>query len=289
MLKKIKTYSIGLDIGGTKMLGILYDGKKVITEYQLATPKDNVENFVTMMKAVVDPLLDRAKEEKAKVSGIGLSLAGVMDYAENRVLSSPNIPNINGQKVGEMLSAFVGLPVVMDNDAHCFVYAEAKIGAGHKYDNIWGMVIGTGIGGAWYHGNDVYRGAHGGASEPGDIIVDYEGSICLEEAYQRLMQNNPALTAEEAYSGDPLAEKMYEDFGRYLGVAMSGIVNILDPELIILHGGATQAADLFLPIAKKYLLKYIRSDRVRKGVKIVKSKLGKYAGAIGAAMKAAGQ
>jgi predicted NBD/HSP70 family sugar kinase len=106
----------------------------------------------------------------------------------------------------------------------------------------------------------VYRGHHGAAGEPGHLIIDIDHHISLETAYQKLMQSNAALIAEEAYRGDILARQRFEEIGANLGVAFSTIVDLLDPEMIIIGGGVLAASDLFLDAAKENMKKYIFSQ-----------------------------
>jgi glucokinase len=279
-----KQYSIGIDVGGTKMLAVLYDGEKVIVDDTLGTPTDNLEHFLVMLQAVISPLLDKAKELKVKVQGIGLGVAGVIDYGQGKMLKSPNIPNINGAKLPDLITARIGLPIVIDNDAKCFVRAEVLKGAALKQDNVIGIIIGTGIGCGWWYNGKVYHGAHGGAGEPGNMIIEMENEIGLEEAYHKLTQNNPKNLAVEAYRGDMLAQKTYDELGKLLGIGMANIVNLIDPESIVIGGGVVESSDLFLTAARKMMQKHIESELARKKVKIVKSKLGNVAGAIGAAL-----
>lgn len=278
-----KQYTIGIDVGGTKMAGILFDGKKVIADYVLATPQDNLEHFMIMLQALVEPLLEKAKEMKVKVSGVGLGLAGVMNYEEKRMIESPNIQIINNAKVAELLEQKINLPVIMDNDCNCFVRAEALAGAGVKFKNIYGIIIGTGIGGAWWCNGEVYKGAHGNAGEPSMMVIDFTNEYELEKTYHKLLQNNPEQAAEEAYRGDVLAQKAFEEVGKYLGLAFGNIINIVDPEVIIIGGGVVQASNLFLPVIKKYLPAHVQSLDAKK-INVLKSKLGVNAGAIGAAL-----
>ncbi|MFH1232397.1 MAG: ROK family protein [Patescibacteria group bacterium] len=278
-----KNYSIGIDIGGTKMSAVLFDGADILAEYMLTTPKDTFEHFMIMLNALIEPLLDKARQNKIIINGIGIGVAGALDYQEGRVLNSPNIPLLNDQRLTVYLEAKLGLSIKVDNDVNCFTRAEVKIGAGKKYKNIFGITIGTGIGGAWWFNNEIYLGAHGGAGEPGWMVVDYQNGIRLEDAYHKLAQNNPASMAEEAYRGDVLAEKSYQEFGQYLGITLANIVNIIDPEVIILGGGVVESSDLFLSVTKKSMRQYIMSPD-SKVIKIIKSKLGEKAGAIGAAM-----
>jgi glucokinase len=277
------TYKIGIDIGGTKMSAVLYNGSKVIADYILATPKDTIEHFIIMLQALVEPLLERAKADKAKVTGIGMGVAGVHNYREGKVLISPNIPLINNQKLPSMLSAKVGLSVQMDNDANCFARAEAIEGAGKGYKNIYGIIVGTGIGGGWWFNNDIYLGSHGGAGEPGATIINAEAKVGLEEAFHKLTQNSPAAMAEKAFRGDVLAQKAFDEFGDILGVALANIVNLIDPEIIVIGGGVIESSELFLSRVRKTMKDLVESTESKK-IKVVKSKLGPLSGAIGAAL-----
>ena len=264
------------------MSAVLFDGQRAIADYVLATPKDDLEHFLVMITALVEPLMEKAKKDKTKVAGIGLGVPGPLNK-EGRLLDLPNLPILNNVKLGQVLEKRLGLPVFLDNDANCFVRAEARLGAGKKYENFFGLTIGTGIGGGWWHKDEVYAGAHLGAGEPGHIIIDYKNGIDLETAYQKLMQGSGAKLAEEAYRGDVLAQKAFAEFGQYLGIVLADIVNLIDPQAIVLGGGVAQVSDLFLAQTKKTMRQYIISAEARK-VKILKSKLGAQAGAIGAAL-----
>jgi glucokinase len=279
-----KIYSIGIDIGGTKMAAILFDGEKIIADSVLATPKDNIDHFLIMLKALVEPLFDRARGMRIRVRFIGLGVAGVPDSARRKILHSPNLTIIDGFGLVAAVGEMFGLPVTMDNDASCFVRAEATLGAGKKYKNVYGIIIGTGIGGGWWLDGTAYGGAHGGGGEPGQMIIDFSTKIKLEEAFHRLTQNNPGQLAEDAYRGDVLAEKTFAEVGNFLGLAFANIVNLIDPEAIVIGGGVVESSGLFLSATKKSMLANIESKEVRKNVKIFKSKLGPLSGAIGAAL-----
>ena len=266
------------------MSAVLFDGARVLADDTLATPKDSLDHFLVMVKAITESMLGKAKELKVKVNSLGLSVAGVIDYVEKRMIKSPNISIIDGVKLGEQISEIVELPVNMDNDVNCFVRAEALFGAGQKYGNIYGIIMGTGIGGGWWVNNEVYRGAFGGAGEPGMMVIDFDNQIGLEEAYHKLTQSNPATMAEEAYRGDVLAQDTFKEVGNYIGLALANIANIIDPEVFIIGGGVIESSDLFLTQVKKSMRKYIHSSTSAKKVKVVKGKLGSLAGAIGAAM-----
>ncbi len=282
-----KPYRIGIDVGGTKIAAVLLDSKnRIVESLILATPKDSLDHFLIMMKAASDPLLEKISALKGTLAGIGIGAPGPIDHEKEQVIVAPNLPLLNRAKLGTLLLEqlqLVDVPVRLDNDANCFVRAEAVLGAGKGSKNFYGLVIGTGIGGGWWHDGGVHHGHHGAAGEPGHMIVDFDRLITLEQAYHHLTQNNPALLAEEAYRGDLMAEQRFIEIGSYLGIAFSTIVNLLDPELIVLGGGALASSDLFLKAAKENLKKHTFARQAR-SVKLVKGKVGELAGAVGAAL-----
>ncbi|MDP2736342.1 MAG: ROK family protein, partial [bacterium] len=260
MTKVNKNYTIGVDIGGTKMSAVLFDGQNVVADYTLATPKDDLEHFMIMLKALIEPLEDKAKANGAVIAGIGVGIAGMLDLKENKIVEAPNLPLLNGVKLPENLATKLNIEQIkIDNDAHCFLRAEMKFGAGKNKANVFGITVGTGIGGAWWRSNEIYQGAHDSATEVGWLTVDFKEGMRLEEAYHKLMQDSPAALAEEAYHGDVLAEKSYDEFGHYLGISLANVVNMIDPELIIVGGGVVESSDLFLSRTKKIMRQYIKS------------------------------
>ena len=279
MTKKIKEYKIGIDIGGTKMMAVLLDGERVVEEYVLATPKDSIEHFIIMVSALVEPLFEIAKKDKIQIRGLGLGIAGVVDHKTRKVLISPSIRVIENTDFVNRIEKKIGSPILIDNDANCFLRAEVGIGIAKKYNNAYGLIVGTGIGGAWWYKNEIYLGA----GEIGHNVVDFESKITLEKAYQGLTQRNPLNMSNEAYRGDILAIKSFEEFGVILGLSLANLVNILNPEIIVVGGGGAGASDLFFPEARRIMKEYIHSDDAKK-TKLVVSKLGSQAGAIGAAM-----
>lgn len=279
----MKKYTIGIDIGGTNMKAVLFNGEKIIMDYSLATPRDTLDHLIIMIIALVKPLEEKARGLKVKIDGIGLSVAGTHDFAKGIITDSPNIPLLNGVELKKLIAEKLGMTVEMDNDGNCFVRAEVKLGAAKKHKNVYGIIISTGIGGGWWFKNRAYRGEHGGAGEPGAMIIDFGDLINLEESYKKLNQNNSLNLATEAYRGDELAKKAYEEIGKLLGVACANIINILDPEVIVIGGGATDSSDLFFSQIKKTIPKLVLNTLSKK-TKIIKGKLGNDSGAIGAAL-----
>jgi len=280
-----KIYKIGIDVGGTKMSAVLMYQEKVIADVKLATPKDSLKNFLSILKALIDPLMERAKKDQAEVTAIGIGLPGTIDFKASKIITANNVPILNNVKIIDKIREYlkIELPIKMDNDTNCFARAESLLGAGKDSNNVYGIIIGTGIGGAWCYNKEIYIGARGGAGEAGEMLIDLDNKITLEEAYKKLTQNNPRALAQDAYEGDELAELRFEELGAYLGLAFANIVNILDPEIIVIGGGGTTSSELFMKTATKTMREHIHSHESKK-IKIVKSKLGENAGAIGAAL-----
>ncbi|MDP3899579.1 MAG: ROK family protein [bacterium] len=285
------THSIGVDIGGTKMSAVLFDLEKneIIADYQLATPKDNLDNFLVMLWALIDPLIEKAKKEKFNVGRVGIGVAGVVDQPppknlEGKILDSPNLKIINNVSLGKIVFEKYGLPVVMDNDANCFLLAETKLGAVKNYASAVGVTLGTGIGGAFTVNHEIFHGVHGSAGEIGAMIVDVVEDVphTLEEMYHNLTQANPELVAAEAYEGDELAGKVYEEVGRFIGLTLASMINIVDPEIIVIGGSVMKSSGLFMTEIKKNLKAEILSPKLKK-IKIVAGKVER-AGAVGAAL-----
>lgn len=232
---------IGVDIGGSKINIVLWDGKRIVARRQAQ-----------------EVSLKRLNEELShfKVSKIGIAIPGILDFKTGNILKCPNLSSFNGLNLKEILKK----DIYVDNDANCFLRAEAKLGAGRGYNDILAVTMGTGIGGAIkiaeLNKDLVYKGARGSAGEFGHIIID--GGKTWEELYQA--------TKEE-----PKQQEKVNAIG------LANLINIFDPEIIILGGGGAK-----LP-KRELIERYIISPLAKKA-KIVGSKLGLDACAIGAAL-----
>jgi glucokinase len=291
MNEQTNNYSIGVDIGGTKMSAVLFDlnKKETVADYKLATPTDNLEKFLVMVYALIDPLVERAKKENGQVEKIGIGAPGIIaaptdKNKDGEMLYCNNLAILNNAPLGKILHEKYNLPVSIDNDANCFLRAELALGAVKNSASAAAVTLGTGIGGAISINREIYQGVHGSAGEPGFMVIDVvDGTpMNLEEIYHNLLQANPLSKAEEAFRGDELALKAYQEFGKFLGLALASIVNLIDPEIIVIGGGAMHSGELFLAEVKKSLKAKILSPKLKK-IKVVPGKL-ENAGAIGAAL-----
>lgn len=229
---------VGVDIGGSKINIIVWDGRKVIDSWQ--TNEINLEN---LKKGI----------SHFNISKVGIGMAGVLDYKTGCILSSPNLKLFEGL----CLKKFLNKNVRFDNDVNCFLRAEAKLGATKGYKNALAVAMGTGIGGAVIiNKKPVYLGSHGSAGEFGFMII--ENGKTWEKLYQETKDN-------------PEKQKQIHALG------FANLINIFDPEIIVLGGGGARLPN------QELMEKFIISPLAKK-TKVVFGKLGLNAAAIGAAL-----
>ncbi len=111
------------------MKAVLFNGEKIVMSYSLATPKDTLDHLVIMINALVEPLQEKAKTDKIKINGLGLSVAGTHNFKNGIISLSPNIPLLNGVNLKKIIAEKLKMPIKLDNDGNCFLRAEVKIGA----------------------------------------------------------------------------------------------------------------------------------------------------------------
>lgn len=278
-------YIIGVDIGGTKISSVLIKDDKVLKSLKIKTPKKNRREFLKKLSVLISKTILELADKK-EISGIGCGVAGALDLRKGIIINAPNIKILNGFNIKNWLSKKFGYKVKIDNDARSFTRAEYLFGVGRGYKNIVGITLGTGIGGGIIINGSMVYGISGLAGEVGHMIIN------LKEDFESLtgvkgLRCIGFIDSLKAYQlaklGDKKARKAFEELGGYLGVGLANIINILDPEAIVIGGGFSGAYKFFLPVAKKTITKFIFSQGSRKNVKILIGKLGEDAGAIGAA------
>jgi glucokinase len=236
------------------------------------------------------------------------SKEGVLGFAPN--LAWRNLP------IAERMRDALGLPCQVDNDASMAAYGEFRFGAGRGYRHLLLVTVGTGLGGGIVSDGRLFRGANGFASEIGHIIVEPGGPLCgcgnhgcweqvaagraidrmgREEAREhehsilrRLAGGDPdqvtgELVTQAAMQGDDAAKRILAEAGRRLGQGIAGLVNVLDPQVVVVGGGAIVAGDLLLDPARAAFLDAVEGPEHRPRVPIVPAELGNDAGAVGAA------
>jgi glucokinase len=305
--------AIGLDVGGTKTaaLRITADGT-VEARTVLPTPaSDQVATLATLDAAVSEVLVEG-------VSAIGVGAAGLVDVRAGVLLSSPNLAWRDVPLLDRLAGTF-GLPVTVDNDATAAAWAESRLGASRGSRDSLFVGVGTGIGGGIVMDGRLLRGAHGFAGEIGHVIVDPAGPLCgcgnrgcweqvasglaISRSGRRAVSEHPTssiarlaegdavgatgeVVARAAQEGDEIAIAILAEVGRRLGEGVAGLVNVLDPEVVVVGGGAAEAGDLLLDPAREAYRAAVEGRDRRPAVPIVPAELGNDAGAIGAALLA---
>lgn len=280
---------IGLDIGGTKILGALYNEKQEAVARMKKKTKaaEGVETVIQQVIKVVDGLIEEAEDMNGKVIGIGAGSPGII-VEESTVAFCPNIP-FEHLNLGKMLEERYEVPCVLGNDVNVAMYGEWKAANTDGAKNVLGVFVGTGIGGALILEEKLYTG-QGGAGEIGHMVLNPGGITCgcgshgCLEAYASKTGIQKAIVAgirkgresvleeylksdgsvikssslRRAYEdGDGLAVDVLEDAMKYLGIAVANLVNIFHPDLIIMGGGMMESmGDDLLPLMEKEARKH---------------------------------
>lgn len=264
---------LGIDIGGTKIRAIFFDDKnRQIFGFNIETPK-NKKAFLKNLEAEIGKLV-----QKYKISGIGVGLPGVVDKNRGILIKAPHISFLKNWQAEKFFSTFSASSgqgfsknIEIENDSRCFALAEFKLGAGRGFKDIVGLTIGTGIGGGIIINGKIYYGKNNSAGEFGHMII---GIMNNELGIKNFEFEK--LAAKEAFI-------KYGDRSEIIGIGVANIINILNPEMVILGGGGVVSGKIKLETVKKTAKKYIISPSAQK-TPIVKGKLGEDSPAIGAAM-----
>ena len=293
----------GIDLGGTKIEGIVLesrDNPKTLVRTRIDTESDKgYEHVLNNIKRLVDMLADEVGE-RPEIIGIGTP--GTIDPPTG-LLKNSNSQSINKKPFKKDLTELLGIPVLMANDANCFALAETRMGIVPDVDPdakvVFGVIMGTGCGGGVVVNNQIIGGKHGIGGEWGHNFLDESGGECycgksgctekvisgtgLEDYYEQQTGTRRKLKdiIKDAREGtDDDAIKTLDRLMHFFGLAISTIINVLDPDVIVLGGGVGNIEELYdRGVAEA--TKYIFNPRLE--TKIVKPKLGDSAGVFGAA------
>jgi glucokinase len=302
--------AIGIDVGGTKInaFRVGRDGT-VIERRTVPTPAEDQDAAVRSMIEVSRQLLTD------DVIAVGAGVAGLVDAAEGVLRFSPNVA-WRDLPIAPRMREALGLPCQLDNDANVAAWGEWRFGAGRGYRHMLLVTLGTGIGGGIVAGRRLFRGAHGFGGEIGHIIVEPDGPLCGcgnrgcweqvasghaigrlgREAAREQPEGSLALLAggdpdavtgvtvtRASREGDPVAIGILHEVGRRLGEGIAGLINVLDPQVVVVGGGAVEAGEPLLGPARERCAEAIEGAAYRPAVPIVAAELGNDAGAVGAA------
>lgn len=289
--------AIGVDVGGTKILaGVLDRSGAVERRESRPTPVSSQEELLAGLDSVVESLLSD------DVAALGFGIPSTIDQRTGRAISSVHIPLMDLDFRDRMADRF-GLPVAIDNDGNAAAIAEWKLGAGRGASHLVVLTLGTGIGGGLILDGRPFRGSIGAGAELGHMVLDYGGAPCggsctghghfevfaAGSAADELAEKRYGAGADarrlvaEAEADDRGAVEDLAEIGHRLGAGIATLVNIFNPELVIVGGGFADAGDLILEPARATLaVEGLRPARDL--VRIVRAELGAEAGMVGAAL-----
>ncbi len=282
---------IGIDLGGTKIAGALTTSSgKVLTDVQIPTEAGKGKKHV--MGNIKKAIRILVRNRKVKIKAIGIGAPGPIIYEKGIVVGAPNLPGWKRVHLKEIFEKEFKVPVFVDNDANCAALAEARFGAGKSVKNFIYVTVSTGIGGGIIIDKKLYHGAIGCAGEFGHMKIDPAGPRCgcgkkgCFEAMAREVRKKSGMNALSmelaARHGDKKAIKTIHELARCLAIGISNLVNIFNPEMVIIGGGLSNMRELLLNPVKRDLKNYAL-PLPAKNVKIVIAKLGTKAGVLGAA------
>jgi fructokinase len=289
---------IGVDLGGTKIEGVVLDAA-CHPRRRLRVPTGREHGYSHILARVAD-LVDALRPYAPGCRAVGVGAPGALS-ARNDTVKNSNTTCLNGRPLRTDLQARLGLRVLLENDANCFALAEARGGSGRGHDMVFGVILGTGVGAGIVHGGRLWTGPQHIAGEWGHHAVDPGGLRCYcgQRGCVETMLAGPALAAAHASAGGPAcpaeeviaraaagAQPAVDVVGRYLdrfGRALANVINILDPDVVVLGGGLSNWDDLYTR-GREAVARYVFNDELR--TPIVPNALGDSAGVIGAALLA---
>lgn len=305
--------SIGIDIGGTKILGALVDAQgKVLEELRVPSPAQDPDLMVDTVVQLIEDLTAKASDV---IAGVGVAAAGFIDADQSHILYAPNL-NWRNEPMRDRLQQRVTHPVFIENDANAAGWAEYKFGAGRGSKDMVMLTLGTGVGGAVIADYKLRRGGFGIGGELGHVRVVQDGRLCgcgrkgCVEQYasgtavlkaakklansqgpmgQRLAElaGDKELTGHHVYQalleGDPGALSIVRTAADYLAQAMGTIQAVLDPQVYVIGGGLSEAGDIILDPIREALSQNLPAKGFRPEPKIVAAQFTNQAGVIGAA------
>ncbi|MGZ4450595.1 MAG: ROK family glucokinase [Nocardioides sp.] len=307
------TLACGVDVGGTKIAGgVVDEDGTVLEELRVESPATDSEAIEEAIAGLVAELASRHE-----ISTVGVGAAGYVDKARAVVMFAPNIAWRNVDLKAELESR-VDLPVAVENDANAAAWGEFRYGAGPDVDDLLLVTVGTGVGGGLVLDGELYRGAFGVGAEIGHMRVVPDGILCgcgnhgcfeqygsgsalvrearaaasggsllarglLDRAGGDPTRITGPLVTEAAQDGDPFAAEQLAHLGKWLGEGIASLTAILDPAVVVIGGGVSEAGDLLLDPIRAAFSAQLTGRGHRPALEIRRARLGNRAGMIGAA------
>ena len=306
--------AIGIDVGGTKVLGgVVSSTGQILATARRDTPPEGGKKLT---QAIADVALELMQSDA--VTAVGISAAGFISSDRQTILATPNIPGWNGVNLVSQLQELTGINIVLENDANAAAWGEFKFGAGRGKSDLAMLTLGTGVGGGLILNGELFRGGFGIGGELGHIRLVPDGELCgcgargcleqyasgtaLMRHAQAVISESPDLAGallsrgdgtlaglqgkhltDAALDGDLLALKAFNTLANYLGAGIASICAVIDPSCIVIGGGVIEAGEIFLTTARKAALALIPFSGKHPYPEIVAASLGNSAGMVGVA------
>jgi glucokinase len=306
--------TIGIDIGGTKVLGgVVDEDGKILATHREATPKEGGVALTTTIANVAKVLL-----QDHDAIAMGVSAAGFVSSDRETMLATPNISGWNGVNLKNELGKLIDLPIVIENDANAAAWGEAVFGAGVGEAQMMMITVGTGIGGGAVIEGKLHRGAYGIAAEFGHLRVVPEGHLCgcgargcfeqyasgnalmrhvreainasPDAAHNLLARGDGTIAGlsghhitDAARDGDPIALAGFNTTAQWLGAGIASLSVLFDPACVVIGGGVIDAGEILLAPTRVALERYMPFSGKHPTPRIVAATLGNDAGLVGAA------
>ncbi|MFD7509643.1 ROK family glucokinase [Streptomyces sp. NPDC059853] len=307
--------TVGIDIGGTKVMAGVVDADGTILERVRTETPDKSKSPKVVEDTIAELVLDLS--DRHDVHAVGIGAAGWVDADRSKVLFAPHLAWRN-EPLRDALTSRLAVPVMVDNDANTAAWAEWRFGAGRGQDQLVMITLGTGIGGAILEGGRVKRGQYGVAGEFGHMQVVPGGHRCpcgnrgcweqyssgnalVREARELAAADSPVahhtlervsgqiseitgpMITELAREGDAMCVELLQDIGHWLGVGIANLAAALDPSCFVIGGGVSEADDLLIGPARDAFRRQLTGRGYRPEARIVRAQLGTDAGMVGAA------
>jgi glucokinase len=308
---------IAVDLGGTNVRVAAVNLKgRILRRISFPTEASRGRERVTEnILSNIKELLRGFSKDKFEVIGGGFGIPGAIMLDRGIVSQSPNLPGWEDYDIRSRLEDGLGMPIFIENDANAFALGEGWLGAAKGVKDFCCLTLGTGVGGGIVLNGGIWHGAEGKAGEIGHMVIDVDGPLCqcgsngcletlasgsaitrmaieaiegngetdlIERCGGQIEAITSKMVYESARDGDPLSREIFQRMGRYLGVGLANLVNLLNVQLMVIGGQVSEAWDLFIDRARTELEKRALGS-MGKGVKLEKARCGNDAGILGAA------
>jgi glucokinase len=297
----VKRFIIAIDLGGTNLKCALLDNRlKIKAKSSFSTKSfDNKHKLIQGIIDALESLILSQRLKRSAILGVGIGVPGPVDTLKGIVHFLPNIPGWKEVELKKILEERIKLSVFIDNDAKLMTLAEHAVGAAKNYRNVLCLTLGTGVGGGLIINNLLYRGLDNAAGEVGHLPLNEQGPLCgcgawgCLETYvgnHRIIKDarkifGSQITLERvsvlARKNNLKAIDFWSRVGKKLGLALSGVVNLLNLDLIVIGGGVSYAGGVLFKNIRQTILSRAMPVQAKR-VRVVKAKLGIDAGMIGA-------